>query len=106
MFSRTAFLCILGVAFGIKCLKQLFIASHVLHVEAAIVTTAVLEATPKRVSQEAAFGIIATLGWVGIKAAIVREDFSLPLGAPLAIVGAALQVTLAVVAAVAVTLVQ
>jgi len=72
-----------------------------LHVEAAIVTAAVLEATPKRVSH--AFRIITTLFWVGIKTAVVRVNFSIPLGAPLAIVGAALQVTLAVVVAVAVT---
>ena len=93
----------LPVAISIKCFKQLFIASHILHVEAAIVTAAVLEATPKRVSQEAAFRIITTLFWVGIKTAVVRVNFSIPLGAPLAIVGAALQVTLAVVVAVAVT---
>ena len=103
--SRT-YLCVLGTAISIKCFKQPFIASHILHVEAAIVVAAVLEAAPKRITEEATFRIDATLGWVGIRAAVMSEYFSIPLGAPLADVGTTLQVVNTVVVAVTVPLIN
>ena len=77
-----------------------------MHVEAATVTAAVLEATPKRVPEFVTYRIIATLFRVGIKAAVVRVNFSIPLGAPLAVVGTTLQVVNTVVVAVAIPLIN
>jgi len=106
IFWAAALLCVLGTAISIKCFKQPFVASHILHVETAIVAEAVLEAAPKGIPEEATFRIDATLGWVGIKAAVMRENFSIPLGAPLAVVGTTLQVVNTVVVAVTVPLIN